>query len=225
LKRKERERERKENKKREKGAKAALGPASTHPAHQQNSRGLVSSHTHNALTCEPSYHCATSLMRTRAHLMVASPHRGHLHAVPDGQNHRPRQNPGRLNRTRASCLANPPSPPRLGRIKGGGLATTLFPLIPSCAICAPKSHRRRQRRVRGGERAHHHRPCATLQSWPYGTSRELSLVVPLVCNHLGRAEDVRPSFNCSPKSWKPGRVRHAPWPGASALQLSVCHLL
>jgi hypothetical protein len=50
-------------------------------------------------------------------------------------------------------------------------------------------------------------------------------VVPLVCNHLGRAEDVRPSFNCLPKSWKPGRVRHAPWPGASALQLSVCHLL
>jgi hypothetical protein len=56
----------------------------------------------------------------------------------------------------------------------------------------------------GGE-IRHRRPSAALQPWPCGSTGELRLVVPLVRNHLGRAEDVRPFLNCSSTPWSPGR--------------------
>jgi hypothetical protein len=114
-----------------------------------------------------------------------------------------------------------PTFPASPRPYKGGLAATLFPLLPSCAnSCteitlsppAPCSGRRESAPPSTA------RYTAVVALW---YSRELSLVVLLVRNHLGRAEDVRPSFNCSSMSWKPGRVRRAPWPGVSALQLSV----
>ena len=81
------------------------------------------------------------------------------------------------------------------------------PALPSsrASSLSPETHHRRQCCVRRKGEIRHRRPSAALQPWPCGSTGELRLVVPLVRNHLGRAEDVRPFLNCSPTPWSPGR--------------------
>jgi hypothetical protein len=93
------------------GSIPCLGPPRSRP------HGPVSLPTRRSDVLGPLPVVRPPLCVHGAHLVEVFPQPGTLHAGPDGHTRCLLDKRGGLNRTRASRLADPPSPPCLGRIK------------------------------------------------------------------------------------------------------------